>query len=156
MPSPRNPVDQATGDGREIVSTRLVAAPRERVFAAFADPAQLVHWWGPKGFTNTIHQFDLRPGGAWHLTMRGPDGAEYHNQSVFSEIVPPERIVFEHLEPVHRFMMTMTFAGQDGQTTLTWRMRFESPAEVAQLGNFIAGANEQNFDRLAAHLAKTL
>jgi len=86
--------------------------------------------------------------------MHGPGGADYHNHAEFLEVVRPERIVFRHLEPVHRFQMTMTFAEQNGQTTLVWRMQFETAAEIARVGNFIVDANEQNFDRLAAHLAK--
>jgi uncharacterized protein YndB with AHSA1/START domain len=138
---------------REIVNTREFAASCEAVFAAFSDPTRLAQWWGPNGFTNTIHEFDLRPGGAWRLTMHGPNGADYHNESRFLEVVRPDRIVFQHEEPVHRFSMTMTFAARDRGMTLTWRMRFESAAEVAQIGSFIRAANEQNFDRLAAHLA---
>jgi hypothetical protein len=68
--------------------------------------------------------------------------------------VRPELIVFHHLEPVHGFRMTMTFAEQDGKTRLTWRMRFDSADEYARLKTLIAQANEQNFDRLAAHLSK--
>jgi len=140
---------------REIASTRVFDAPRELVFEAFGDPGQLVRWWGPTGFTNTFHEFDLRPGGAWRFTMHGPGGTDYQNVTEFTEVVRPEQIVFLHLEPMHRFQMTMTFAGQNGKTTLTWRMRFETVAEVARLGDIIAAANEQNFDRLAAHLANT-
>ena len=139
---------------REIVSARVLAAPRAVVFAAFADPAQLAQWWGPDGFTNTIREFDLRPGGRWRFTMHAPDGTDYGNECEFAEVVRPERIVFQHLEPVHRFQMTMTFAEEGGATRLNWRMVFESASEVAKLKNFIAAANEQNFDRLAAHLAK--
>ena len=142
--------------GREIVSTRIFAAPREEVFAAFADPRRLAQWWGPLGFTNTIHQFDLRPGGVWHFTMHGPNGADYPNQSEFNEVVRPERIVFQHLGPIHPFQMTMTFAKQGRKTVLTWRMLHETAAEIAQLGELLAGATEQNFDRLAAHLASHL
>jgi uncharacterized protein YndB with AHSA1/START domain len=140
---------------REIISTRDFAAAREELFAAFSDPARLAQWWGPAGFTNTIREFDLRPGGAWHLTMHGPDGTDFHNESRFLEVVRPERIVFEHEEPVHRFRMTMTFAAHGMGTTLTWRMVFESAEEVTKLGALIVAANEQNFDRLAAHLART-
>ena len=70
---------------REVVSTRLIDAPRERVIAAFSDPEQLAKWWGPNGFTNTIKKFDFREGGDWHLTMHGPDGTDYRNESVFVE-----------------------------------------------------------------------
>jgi uncharacterized protein YndB with AHSA1/START domain len=123
------------------------------VFQAFADPRQLALWWGPKGFSNTIQAFDLRPGGRWRLVMHGPDGANYENESEFVE-VSRARIVFRHLEPIHRFQMTMTFTEHCGQTQLTWRMLFESAEEVTKLKNFIAQANEQNFDRLEAHLAQ--
>ncbi len=138
---------------REILSTRVFAAPRERVFATFSNPRQLVQWWGPQGFTNTIQQFDFRPGGEWRLTMHGPNGADYHNRSRFVEIARPERIVFQHLEPVHSFRMTMEFAPQEGGTQLTWRMLFDSEEEAVKVKDFIAVANQQNFDRLAAHLA---
>ena len=49
-------------------------APRELVFQAFTDPKHVAAWWGPKGFTTTIRQMDVRPGGIWRLVMRGPDG----------------------------------------------------------------------------------
>ncbi|MDQ2942689.1 MAG: SRPBCC family protein, partial [Candidatus Dormibacteraeota bacterium] len=113
---------------REIISTRVFGAPRELVFKAFSDPAWLVHWWGPKGFTNTFHMFDLRPGGFWRFVMHGPDGVNYENESVFVEIVKPERIVFRHLRPIHEFQMTITFVEQDGKTRLEWRMLFPSVA----------------------------
>ena len=74
----------ANPSDREIVSTRTFAAPRERVFEAFSDPTQLARWWGPKGFTNTIHEFDLRPGGMWRLVMHAPNGADYANESRFA------------------------------------------------------------------------
>ena len=80
----------------EIVITRTVDAPRERVWEAWTDPKQVVKWWGPTGFTTTIEKMDLRPGGVWLHTMRGPDGTEYPNKSVFKEIVKPERIVYTH------------------------------------------------------------
>ena len=138
---------------REIVSTRVFAAPRAAVFGAFADPARLAQWWGPRGFTNTIQEFDLRPGGRWRFTMHGPDGADYPNEKEFTEVVPAERIVFRHAQTAHGFQMRMTFAEESGGTRLIWRMAFDSAADCAPVKSFIAAANEQNFDRLAAHLA---
>jgi uncharacterized protein YndB with AHSA1/START domain len=138
---------------REIVSTRVFDAPRERVFRAFSDPRVLARWWGPDGFTSTFQEFDFRPGGAWRFVMHGPDGADYRNESAFIEVVSPERIVLEHLRPMHRFLMTMTFADEAGKTRLTWRMEFESVAELNRVRAFIPVANEQNFDRLQAQLA---
>jgi uncharacterized protein YndB with AHSA1/START domain len=144
--SPGAPAD------REVVSTRVFDVPREQVFRAFSDPRRLARWWGPNGFTNTFHEFDLRPGGAWRFVMHGPDGTAYESATDFIEVVSPERIVFQHLEPIHRFQMTMTFAQEAGKTRLTWRMRFESAAELERVRAFIPTANEQNFDRLEAEL----
>ena len=139
--------------GCEIVSSRVFAAPRELVFEAFSNPDHLMHWWGPKGFTNTFNEFDLRPGGAWRFVMHGPDGVDYQIAKDFVEVVKPERIVLQHLSLVHRFRMTMTFAEHFGKTELTWRMVFESAAEAAKLKSFLTEANEQNFDRLREYLA---
>ncbi len=138
---------------REIVSTRVVDAARAIVFKAFSNPDHLVRWWGRKGFTNTFQEFDLRPGGTWRFVMHGPDGADYPNKSVFVEIVDPERIVFEHVSGPH-FQMTIALAEQAGKTKITWRMLFESAAERDKVAKFAVEANEQNFDRLEAELAR--
>src|SRR5688572_6626433 len=143
----------ANSDALDIVTTRVFAAPRELVFDAFRNPDQLIHWWGPNGFTNSFHQFDFRPGGAWRFTMHGPDGANYEIEKRFTEIIPPERVTLEHVQAGHNFQLTMTFADTAGGTTLTWRMRFESADENEKLRGFICAANEENFDRLQAYLA---
>jgi uncharacterized protein YndB with AHSA1/START domain len=151
-PAPHPPTDSA--DDREIVSERVFAAPRGRVFGAFSDPVQLARWWGPAGFTCTFHEFDLRPGGTWRLTLHGPDGAEYPNDKTFTLVTPPECVAFDHHDPTHGFSMTMTFTEEaGGRTRLTWRMVFIHAAEATRLRAFIATANEQNLNRLEAHLA---
>lgn len=139
--------------GREIVSSRLVPAARPEVYAAFADPARLAEWWGPRGFTATIHGFDLRPGGRWRLTLCGPDGRRFENESEFLTVHPAEAIVLRHLDPVHDFVMAMTFAGEPGGTRLVWRLTFASAAECGRCRAVISAANEENFDRLEQHLA---
>ena len=136
----------------EIVSTRVLGAPRDVVFEAFSDPDRLVQWWGPAGFTNTFSEFDLRPGGAWRFVMHGPDGTVYELAKDFVEVVRPERIVLQHLQPMHRFRMTMIFTEQPGGTELTWRMLFEATEDARALERFIVEANEQNFDRLERYL----
>jgi uncharacterized protein YndB with AHSA1/START domain len=141
----------------EIVNSRIFDAPREVVFGAFADPAVLARWWGPNGFTNTVEQFDLRPGGTWRIVMHSSDGTSYDNTAEFVEIVKPSRIVFDHLRPMHGYRMTMTYAVEPGgKTRLTWRMALEHSAEHERLQHFIFDANEQNFDRLATVLGTGL
>lgn len=124
-----------------------------KVFGAFSDPQQLTRWWGPKVFTSTFQEFDLRPGGCWRFILHGPGGTDYPNDKKFSEVVPLERIVFRHGQPQHDFVMTISFAVEAAGTRLTWKMFFDSATECARVRKFIEEANEQNFDRLAAHLA---
>lgn len=138
---------------REVVSRRVLPHPRERVFDAFADPAQLARWWGPAGFTNAFHEFDLRPGGRWRFDMVAPEGARIPQEKTFVEVQRPARVVLRHAQKGHDFELTMTFDEAPGGTRLTWRMRFASPEELAAVERHVVEGNEQNFDRLAAHLA---
>jgi uncharacterized protein YndB with AHSA1/START domain len=141
---------ESTAD-REFLHSRRIDAPRERVFRAFSDPAHLTRWWGPKGFTSTFHELDLRPGGFWRFLLHGPDGTDYPNESVFVEVVAPERIVFEHLSG-HHFVMTITFEAQGAQTVVGWRQVFDTAEERQRIAPFVIEANEQNLDRLAAEV----
>jgi uncharacterized protein YndB with AHSA1/START domain len=77
---------------RELVLTRIIAAPRERLFNAWT--TQFQQWWGPHGMTTPVAEMDLRPGGIFRTVMRAPDGTEYPTKGVFLEVVAPERIVF--------------------------------------------------------------
>lgn len=95
MSSNINTIPKDTSD-REIVISRLVDAPRERIWEAMVDPAQVVHWWGPSGFTTTIERMEVRPGGVWKHVMHGPDGTDYANCSVFKEVNKPECLIYSH------------------------------------------------------------
>ncbi len=138
---------------KQIVSTRVLAAPRERVFRAWTEPDHLTRWWGPKGFTSTFEEFDPRPGGEWRFVLHAPNGADYKNKSVFVEVVKPERIVFQHVSGP-RFQVTATFTEQAGGTRLTFEMLFETAAECEKGKKYAIEANEQNLDRLEAELAR--
>ena len=145
------PNAEATSD-RSFENSRVFEAPRERVFRAWTDPEQLKRWWGPKGFTNTFHEFDPRPGGHWRFFMHGPDGTDYPNHSTFVEITEPERIVFDHITGP-RFRVIATFVVEGGRTRLTIRMLFETVAECEAVKHYAVSANEQNLDRLQAELS---
>jgi uncharacterized protein YndB with AHSA1/START domain len=137
---------------RDIVTSRVLGASRDRVFEAFRDPARLARWWGPRGATNTFEEFDLRPGGAWRFVMHLPGGVDVRMESVFLEVVAPERIVFRHLSDDHPFEMTITLEEEGGATRVTWRMRHATAAECAKVKDVVVRANEENLDRLAAEL----
>ena len=145
---------------REITITRTFSAPRERVWEAWTDPEQIVKWWGPNGFTNTLFEMDVRTGGIWRHMMHGPDGTDYPNKVVYIEVLKPERLVYSHggeeeASPC-QFHVTVTFEKTgDDKTKLTLCMLFESEKERNKTADSgaIEGGN-QTLGRLAEHLAK--
>lgn len=138
---------------RSDARSRLLAASPSQVFEAMSDPARVARWWGPAGFTNTIHQFDFVPGGSWLLTMHGPDGKDYPNQSRFTRIVPGEVFEIEHLNG-HHFLLTIALQAVDGGTQVQWRQTFDSVEHYQRIAAFVASANEQNLDRLEAEVRR--
>lgn len=84
---------------RELHIARELNAHVELVWEVWTNPLHIAKWWGPAGFTNTIRKMDVEPDGEWLLTMHGPDGKNFPNKSIFKEIVPNEKIVFEHFNP---------------------------------------------------------
>jgi uncharacterized protein YndB with AHSA1/START domain len=78
---------------REVHITRIVPAPRDRVWAAWTESEQLARWFMPHGFTVPSCEVDPRVGGAFHMTVRGPDGSESVNSGEFLEVDPPRRFV---------------------------------------------------------------
>lgn len=126
---------------REIMVTRVFDAPRALVFRAHTDPALLPLWWGPRDWTTVVDQFDLRPGGAWRIVYRTPDGSEYGLRGEFREIAPPERLVwtfgYEGLPgeiegmPEQFIVQNFTFTEQDGKTTLTTHEVYATAEERA-------------------------
>lgn len=144
---------------REMLITRDIAAPRERVFDAFVDTKNITRWWGPNGFKTTTSKHDLRPGGEWIFTMRGPDGANYPNKVVYEEIVRPDHLIYLHGAPgddFKAFHVTITLEEQPGgKTRVTMRGLFRSADELATRIKFgaVEGGN-QTLARLDAYLAK--
>jgi uncharacterized protein YndB with AHSA1/START domain len=138
----------------EFVSTRIFNDPQDLVFNAWTDPNRLKNWWGPKGFTNTFHEFDLRPGGKWSFIMHGPDGINYPNESIFVEIIEPELIVLNHVtNPKFQIVATFEEVPED-RTKVTFRMIFGTPELCNQVKSYAVEKNEENFDRLEAELRK--
>lgn len=139
----------------EIVSTRIFNVPRELLFEAYSNPEILAKWWGPNGFTNTFHEFNFTNNGTWTFIMHGPDGKDYKNNSVFREIIPLEKIVFNHISgPYYKGTVILQDTDTAGSTQLIYSMVLESQKVYEKLKDFIIGANEENFDRLEEILGK--
>ena len=124
------------------------------VCKVWTDPAHVAEWWGPHGFNTTIHEMDLRPGGRWRYSMRGPDGNEYPFDGAYAEVVAPERLVFDgtiHADATQRVWTEVIFAEHDGKTKVTVRQVFSF--ESAATRGAPIGWNQQ-LDRLTEYLAK--
>jgi uncharacterized protein YndB with AHSA1/START domain len=144
----------------EIVTMRLLQAPRALVFRAFTDPQQVGLWWGPAGFTISTHEMQVAPGGRWRFTMHGPDGVDYPNRIDYREVIEPEHLVYDHGDDgdgdANAFHVVVSFETRgEQQTLLRMRVIFASAAirnKVATEFNAIEGAI-QTVDRLEAQLA---
>jgi len=132
--------------------TFLPANPTE-VFAALSDPSRIARWWGPAGFTNTIHKFEFTPGGSWVLTMHGPDGKNYPNESRFTRIVVDQLFEIEHLDG-HHFTLTIELDQQGEGTEVRWCQTFDTVEHYKRIAEFVAAANEQNLERLAKEVQR--
>jgi uncharacterized protein YndB with AHSA1/START domain len=78
---------------RELSLTRVINAPREKVFRCWTDPTLIVQWFTPPPW-KTIHaETDVRAGGSSYVVMQGPDGTEMPNRGVYLEVVRNEKIV---------------------------------------------------------------
>jgi uncharacterized protein YndB with AHSA1/START domain len=142
---------------REIEITRVVAYPRELVWEAWTKPEHLVQWWGPKGFTNTFHEIDVRPGGVWRFDMHGPDGVDYPNLILFDEIARPERIAFMHGsgdpdEPMFRTVATFE-AVSSNETRITMRLTFDTVEAADAVREYAVPGGNSTLDCLEEFLA---
>lgn len=141
-----------TNNPKEIYSSRIIKFTVEKVYEAFANPSYLKNWWGPHGFSNTIHEFDLRPGGKWLLTMHGPEKGNYENSSVFKIVEPMKRIAWKrHSPPL--FDMEVGFKKLSAtEMEISFRMLFDDQETCEKMRPFVVPKNEENFDRLEAEL----
>ncbi len=138
----------------EVVVTRDFDAPRALVFDAWTRPEHVSRWFPPRGFTMSSCELDFRPGGAYRMAFRGPDGADYPFHGVYREIVPGERIVFSAViapTPGGAVVTTVTFEDVGGRTRVTARQTVPALETAARgqrqgwtetlekLGEFVSG-----------------
>lgn len=150
-----------TSTDRDLVLTRLIEAPRFKLFRAWTEPSLLKQWFAPLPYTTPHAELDVRPGGASLVIMRGPDGNEFPNRGVYLEVVKDERLVFTDAYtaawmPSQKPFMTviLTFADEGWQTRYTARVRHWTVAdrEAHEAMGFHQGWG-QCADQLAALVA---
>lgn len=147
---------------RELVITRLIGAPRDKLFRAWTEPELIKQWFAPLPWTTPVVETDVRPGGSTLIVMRGPDGAEFPNRGVYLEVIANERLVFTDAytrawEPSAKPFMTgiLTFDDEGGKTRYTARVLHWSVAdrEAHEQMGFYKGWG-QCTDQLEALVAK--
>lgn len=136
----------------EIVSIRTFNTRRDLVFKAWEDPNHLKNWWGPKGFTNTFHEFDFREGGSWKFVMHGPDKGNYNNACEFIKIDKPSLIAWKRYSKPLFSVVALFEEISSNETKVVFKMVFNSAEECAKLKPYVVDKNEENFDRLEKEL----
>ena len=154
------PAQSATAD-REIVISRIIGAPRELVFEAFTEVRHLSRWWGPEGFSTTTRAFQFRVGAEWDFVMHGPDGTDYQEWIVWTEIVPPDRIAMLHgafRDDPDAFKSVLTFEPEGAATRIEMHTVFttkELRDEAVEKYHAVEGGR-QTLSNLAAYVTESL
>jgi len=111
-----------TADKTSLEIKRFINAPRERVYRAWTDPAQLKEWWGPDWVRTRNITADVRVGGKYRWDLTDPDGDEMSAFGEYRELVPGKKIVFtwkwdddENWEE-HNSVVTVELSDRDGGT----------------------------------------
>ncbi len=154
-------IEVPQGGDPVLVMERELAAPRELVWAALTDPAQVKHWYGGHGFENPVCEMDVRPGGRWRHVMRTPDGVDHALEFVFVEVKPPERLVWRTAGPAagaggpHDNTMTVTLTAAGKRTRWRLLVEFGSAADrEAALGIGFTTVLGEGCDKLDALLGR--
>ena len=110
----------------ELSLTRLLDAPREKLFRCWTDAELLKQWFVPNPWTIARAELDVRPGGSTLIVMKNPEGDEFPNPGIYLEIVENEKIVLTDAYtsawvPSAKPFMTaiVTFADEGDKTRYT-------------------------------------
>lgn len=163
-PSHRGGAVAAPPSNRDLVLTRLLNAPREKVYQAWTRPELLKQWFAPLPYTTPFAEMDVRPGGSSLIIMRGPDGVDLPNPGLFLDVVENERLVFTDAyvnawEPSAKPFMTVILTFEDaggGKTKYTALVRHWTveDREAHEKMGFHAGWGKAT-DQLEAIAAKS-
>jgi uncharacterized protein YndB with AHSA1/START domain len=141
---------------KTVTLTRVFDAPRELVWQAWTDPKHMSQWFGPRGFTSSVPELNVRVRGSLRIVMHGPDGNDYPMKGVFLEVTPPARLVFSNVaidkdgNHLLEGETTVILEEQDGKTKLTLHTYARGLVPIApqMLAGMEAGWS-QSFDKLA-------
>jgi len=144
-----------------VTLTRVYDAPRDLVWRAWTDPKHMAQWFGPRGFTSSVPELDVRVGGNLRIVMHGPDGNDYPMKGVSREVVPPERLVFSNIavdndgNHLLEGETTVILEAQGAKTKLTLRTYAKGlvPMATQMLAGMEAGWS-QSLDKMEELVAR--
>lgn len=126
---------------------RDLAAPPERVFAAWTEPAQVAQWWDATGEKLAECIIDLRPGGEFRFTTNHHPDKPF--TGVYSTISPPSLLAFE----ANGAMGTVQLEEQPDGTRMIVEIVCRSEEHLAQfLAVGVAAGTSQTLDNLVSHI----
>ena len=145
-------------DKPQIITSRLLNAPRELVWKVLTSPDHIKHFWGPDGFTNTITQMDVKVGGQWLFTMHGPDGKDWPNRIIYRTVKEPSYLSFDHDggeddTSGHRFLGELELFEEGRITRIELRMTESTMEARDAVAQYAVEGGKQNLERLAAYVA---
>ena len=142
-----------------FATTRVFAAPRERVWREWTEPARFADWFGGVDCEVPLAtvSMDVRPGGAWRLTMFVlPTRHEIRWKGEYREVVEPERLVFtvsdQPGEDAYELVTVVLNDLGDGRTEMRFEQRGPLPPEQVPAARDGWG---RFFDRVDERLAAT-
>ncbi len=139
---------------RTLGTTRIFNAPLEIVWRVWSDIKHLNNWWGPRGFTQTTSKHEFKVNGTWSFVMHAPNGVDYQNDLVYSEIIPLEKIVIRH-NSLPQFTITALFKMIDSKRTQVDFIQIMDDQKVHDsVKDYAIIANMEHQIKLEAELAK--
>jgi uncharacterized protein YndB with AHSA1/START domain len=154
-------VTENFGEGTVDI-VRTFDAPRALVWKAWTDPKMMAEWFGPRQFTSSVPEYDVRAGGKLRIVMHGPDGNDYPMKGEFREVLPPEKLVFSNIaidkdgNHLLEGETTVTLTEQGGKTTL--RVQSRAVGRVPFAPQMLAGMNAgwtQSIDKMEELVARS-
>jgi len=140
---------------KELTITRIFDAPRKLVWEAWMNQKHIEQWWGPKGFTNPVCEWDAQKGKKIYIEMKAPDGVHYPMNGEFLEILEPTKIVFTSGaldakgDRLFDILNTITFVEQGDKTKLILDFKISNikPEGLQYIGGMEMGWN-MSLDKL--------
>jgi uncharacterized protein YndB with AHSA1/START domain len=151
----------------ELTMIREFEAPRELVWKAYTNAELMAQWWGPRAFTTTVPEMDVRPGGVWHYIMHGTgealkgteyEGMEAGGKAIYQEIKEPELLVYRDIfvdkdgnedTNLPAAIITIRFEENDEKTLMTSTTKYASAEDMQKVVDMgVEQGTAETFDKL--------